>query len=53
MGTIRGLGRQSLGAACTLGCYYLVAIPLSLLFAFKMEMGIRGLWIAFTVGTIA
>ncbi|KAI3831794.1 hypothetical protein MKX03_000136 [Papaver bracteatum] len=42
-GTARGCGWQKIGAFVNLGAYYLVGIPSSLLFAFELHMGGKGL----------
>ncbi|KAI3931891.1 hypothetical protein MKW98_012301 [Papaver atlanticum] len=44
-GTIRGCGRQKIGAFINLGAYYLVDIPSAILLAFVLHMGGKGLWL--------
>lgn len=44
-GTIRGCGRQKIGAFINLGAYYLVGIPSAILLAFVLHMGGKGLWL--------
>nr|XP_043620729.1 protein DETOXIFICATION 16-like [Erigeron canadensis] len=43
-GAVRGSGRQKIGAIINLGAYYLIGIPLAILFAFVLHMGGKGLW---------
>ncbi|XP_071725355.1 protein DETOXIFICATION 16-like [Rutidosis leptorrhynchoides] len=43
-GAVRGSGRQKVGAIVNLGAYYLIGIPLAILFAFVFHMGGKGLW---------
>ncbi|XP_010252180.1 PREDICTED: protein DETOXIFICATION 16-like [Nelumbo nucifera] len=43
-GTARGCGWQKIGAFVNLGAFYLVGIPSSILFAFVMHIGGKGLW---------
>ena len=33
-------------------CYYFIGLPLALSLAFKREMGVRGLWLGFSVACI-
>jgi multidrug resistance protein, MATE family len=51
-GIIRGIGRQSAGSVFTLVCYYVFGMPLALACAFKMNLGVAGLWIGFTIASI-
>ena len=51
-GIIRGLGRQVYGAIWTLVCYYIIGLPLALTLAFKHELGVKGLWLGFSVACI-
>nr|XP_043622774.1 protein DETOXIFICATION 16-like [Erigeron canadensis] len=44
-GAVRGSGRQKTGAIVNLGAYYLIGIPLAVLFAFVFHMGGKGLWL--------
>ncbi|KAL8478686.1 hypothetical protein ACS0TY_030531 [Phlomoides rotata] len=44
-GTVRGCGWQKIGAYINLGSYYLVGIPLSILLAFVLHVGGKGLWL--------
>ncbi|MFS7935793.1 putative multi antimicrobial extrusion protein [Helianthus anomalus] len=43
-GAVRGSGRQKIGALLNLGAYYLIGIPLAVLFAFVLHFGGKGLW---------
>ena len=51
-GIIRGLNRQAYGSIYTLICYYILGMPLALVFAFTMKMGIMGLWLGFTIACV-
>ena len=51
-GIIRGLGRQAYGSIWTLVCYYIFGMPLALYFAFSRDVGIKGLWIGFTIASL-
>ncbi|KAF3452820.1 hypothetical protein FNV43_RR03253 [Rhamnella rubrinervis] len=48
-GTIRGCGRQKIGAYINLAAYYLIGAPISILLAFLYHIGGKGLWIGITV----
>ncbi|KAI6149691.1 MATE efflux family protein [Pisolithus tinctorius] len=57
-GTLRGQGRQHLGAIFNIIAYYVLALPIGITLAFstRMHLGLKGLWIGqviglFTVGT--
>ncbi|EJD41501.1 MOP flippase [Auricularia subglabra TFB-10046 SS5] len=49
-GTLRGQGRQHLGAAFNLFAYYIIALPLGITLAFTFNKGLAGLWIGQVVG---
>lgn len=53
-GSLRGMGKQHLGAAANLVSYYLVALPFGIYLAFQRAQGLRGLWIgnAFALGLV-
>lgn len=51
-GIIRGLGLQVYGSIYTLVCYYIFGMPLALTFAFKVGMGVKGLWLGFSIACI-
>ncbi|KAF6137375.1 hypothetical protein GIB67_036412 [Kingdonia uniflora] len=44
-GNARGCGWQKIGAFVNLGAYYLIGIPSSLLLAFVLHVGGKGLWL--------
>ncbi|KAG5013332.1 hypothetical protein AAZX31_09G162000 [Glycine max] len=44
-GTARGCGWQKIGAFVNLGSYYIVGIPSSIVFAFVLHIGGKGLWL--------
>ncbi|KAG2799098.1 hypothetical protein PC116_g24602 [Phytophthora cactorum] len=52
-GIFRGCGLQALGAKVNFVCYILLAVPLGLLLAFSLEMGLLGLWLGLNAGFIA
>ena len=52
-GVLRGCGRQHLGALLNLSGYYLVGLPLAILFTFKLNIGLQGMWYGLTFATIA
>ncbi|XP_021808909.1 protein DETOXIFICATION 16-like isoform X2 [Prunus avium] len=43
-GVIRGSGQQKIGAYVNLGAYYLMGIPTSVVLAFVLHLGGKGLW---------
>lgn len=51
-GIIRGLGRQIYGSVYTLICYWIIGLPLALVFAFRSMMGVKGLWLGFTMACV-
>ena len=51
-GVIRGIGKQLIGAGLTILCYWIIGIPLALLFAFYYEGGVAGLWFGMTLACI-
>ena len=51
-GIVRALGKQFLASVVTIICIYVFGLPLALVFGFKMEMGVRGFWLGFTVAII-
>ncbi|XP_028083207.1 protein DETOXIFICATION 16-like [Camellia sinensis] len=52
-GTVRGCGRQKVGAFVNLGSYYIVGIPSAIVFAFVLHIGGKGLWFGMICGLIA
>lgn len=51
VGALSGVGRQGVGAQATLA-FYVVGIPLALLFGFPLQGGAAGLWIGMGLGNI-
>lgn len=49
-GCLRGQGRQNIGSNLNIGCYYVVAVPLSLYLAFWKDLKLIGLWIGLGCG---
>uniref|UniRef100_A0A1D1Z036 Protein DETOXIFICATION n=1 Tax=Anthurium amnicola TaxID=1678845 RepID=A0A1D1Z036_9ARAE len=52
-GTIRGCGRQKIGALVNLGAFYIVGIPCAVLLAFVLHIGGKGLWMGIICGLVA
>jgi MATE family multidrug resistance protein len=52
-GIVRGTARPWLGMYANLGGFYLLALPLGVVLAFKASLGLGGLLIGFLVGMIA
>ncbi|KAJ8761782.1 hypothetical protein K2173_004593 [Erythroxylum novogranatense] len=50
-GIVRGCGWQHIGAFINVGAYYLVGLPLSVVLAFVLQLGVKGLWIGVLVGS--
>ena len=50
-GTLRGAGRQALGAYLNLFGYWVVGVPLAWLFGFRLGLGALGFWIGLAVTT--
>ncbi|KAI9327583.1 putative MATE efflux family protein subfamily [Zopfochytrium polystomum] len=44
-GSLRGMGRQHVGAQVNLVAYYVVALPAGFVLAFRLGAGLEGLWI--------
>ena len=51
-GILRAKGQQTVGAVLNLVGYYVVGIPVGLLLAFHVGMGIYGLWTGLTVALV-
>ncbi|ODV87005.1 hypothetical protein CANARDRAFT_6565 [[Candida] arabinofermentans NRRL YB-2248] len=49
-GILRGQGRHRIGSILSLICYYTVATPLGICFAFYFNLKVLGLWIGVTIG---
>ncbi|KAF5460781.1 hypothetical protein F2P56_020623 [Juglans regia] len=52
-GIVRGTARPCLGVYANLGGFYLLALPLGVILAFKAALGLSGLLIGFLVGMVA
>ncbi|KAG1355323.1 protein DETOXIFICATION 56 [Cocos nucifera] len=52
-GIVRGTARPWLGMYASLGGFYLVALPLAAVLAFKVRLGLGGLLLGFLVGSAA
>ena len=51
-GALRGCGHQRVGALCNLFSYYIVGLPVSFYCAFELNLGLYGLWIGNSIGSI-
>ncbi|XP_020227738.1 protein DETOXIFICATION 56 [Cajanus cajan] len=51
-GIVRGTARPWLGMYANLGGFYLLAVPLGVIFAFKLRLGLAGLIIGFLIGVV-
>ncbi|XP_062200245.1 protein DETOXIFICATION 30-like isoform X2 [Phragmites australis] len=51
-GVAVGSGLQVFVAFINVGCYYLVGIPLGVLFGFKLKLGPLGIWMGMLTGTL-
>lgn len=49
-GMLRGLGRQTTGSILNFVSFYFIALPLEVYFAFKLNLGIQGLWGGLALG---
>ncbi|CDW80600.1 na+-driven multidrug efflux pump [Stylonychia lemnae] len=51
-GIIKGIGKQTYSSIFLLICYYCFGMPLALVFAFKLQMEVSGLWLGFTIASM-
>ena len=51
-GALRGIGKQSYGAALVILCYYFLGLPLIPIFVFKLNLGMEGMWMGPAVATL-
>lgn len=49
-GALRSMGKPHAGVLVNLLSYYVCALPLGYMLAFKTELGLRGIWVALAVG---
>ncbi|KAL4140766.1 hypothetical protein PRNP1_015046 [Phytophthora ramorum] len=49
-GVFRGTGRLMLGAYINLFAYFVIGLPFGVYLAFRMEMGVEGMWLGLTAG---
>ena len=52
-GIVRGTARPWLGMYANIGGFYFLALPLGVVFAFKLRLGLAGLIIGFLIGVVA
>uniref|UniRef100_A0A060TAR5 ARAD1D22022p n=1 Tax=Blastobotrys adeninivorans TaxID=409370 RepID=A0A060TAR5_BLAAD len=51
-GILRGQGRQWIGGVVNVFFFYIMMLPLALLFAFTLGYGVNGLWMGLVVGVL-
>ncbi|KAM0987561.1 hypothetical protein COP2_011926 [Malus domestica] len=51
-GVAIGAGWQAAVAYVNVTCYYVIGVPLGLIFGYKLDWGVRGIWIGMLLGTI-
>ncbi|TKY58688.1 TRANSPARENT TESTA protein 12 [Spatholobus suberectus] len=51
-GVAVGAGWQAAVAYVNIACYYLFGIPLGLIFGFKLNLGVLGIWCGMLLGTV-
>ncbi|KAK9934569.1 hypothetical protein M0R45_021706 [Rubus argutus] len=51
-GVAVGAGWQAVVAYVNIACYYIVGVPLGLLFGYKFDWGVMGIWIGMLLGTV-
>ncbi|XP_048137498.1 protein DETOXIFICATION 29-like isoform X1 [Rhodamnia argentea] len=47
-----GAGWQAVVAYVNIACYYLFGVPLGLIFGYKLDWGVKGIWCGMLMGTI-
>ena len=52
LGCIRALGTQASVALFSLGCYYLIGMPMAYYLGIVLEMNVLGLWLGYFIGFI-
>ena len=48
-GSLRGIGKQEVGALLNLVSYWGLGMPLAYVLAFKFDMGLQGLWVGLSM----
>ncbi|KAI5961821.1 uncharacterized protein KGF55_003792 [Candida pseudojiufengensis] len=51
-GVLRGQGRQKIGSILNCFCFYVIAIPLGYILAFKFNFELNGLWYGLIIGVL-
>ena len=49
-GSLKGSGRQYVGAALVFIAYYIIGLPLGIVLALKLDLGALGLWTGMACG---
>ncbi|KAL0664308.1 hypothetical protein Bca4012_101146 [Brassica carinata] len=49
-GVVRGSGKQKTGAYVNIAAFYIIGIPIGLLFCFMLDFKVKGLWIGVLTG---
>ncbi|KAK3411231.1 hypothetical protein EUGRSUZ_J03200 [Eucalyptus grandis] len=52
LGVAVGAGWQAAVAYVNIACYYLFGVPLGLIFGFKLNWGVKGIWCGMLIGTV-
>ncbi|VVT46455.1 uncharacterized protein SAPINGB_P001222 [Magnusiomyces paraingens] len=52
-GVLRGFGRQAIGGYLNLFFYYVVALPLGMILAFKFELSLSGFWLGIFIALLS
>nr|AKN21699.1 slc47a-2 [Schmidtea mediterranea] len=51
-GILKACGRQVIGAAIMFACYYLIGIPIGIIFVFVIKLQIKGMWIGLIIALV-
>lgn len=51
-GTLKAVQRQRIASSVLILCLYLVSLPMATWLAFDEQMGVKGLWLGFSLGNI-
>ncbi|KAL3721256.1 hypothetical protein ACJRO7_005980, partial [Eucalyptus globulus] len=52
LGVAVGAGWQAAVTYVNIACYYLFGVPLGLIFGFKLNWGVKGIWCGMLMGTV-
>lgn len=51
-GVAIGAGWQAVVAYVNIACYYILGVPLGLILGFKLDWGVKGIWMGMLLGTV-